>query len=352
MNRSRAKQLAVWKLILIDFAAIGLCFYVFNLFHHIIPVEGGGPIGQTASIASALADELPDSSLEDVFRLADALSGNALPTDAPSGDEQSVGTPQPTASIRQVGDFSDTFPSEGPANPAAAYRFYRDDNVQVIIEKGQKGKYFVYYAAEIWVRDISFLKSGFAKNKYGRGIHETVSTMAKKYKALLAISGDYYGARSNGAVIRNGYLYRDTQLRDVCVLYENGELKSYERENLDWDAVLAKNPYQAWSFGPPLVRNGEILEIGDHPVAKTNPRCAIGYYEPGHYVFVIVDGRQEGYSEGATLEQLARLMSELGCVEAYNLDGGQSAEMIFQNTTVSHPVKGGRAISDIIYIGG
>ena len=45
-------------------------------------------------------------------------------------------------------------------------------------------------------------------------------------------------------------------------------------------------------------------------------------------------------------------MIELGCVDAYNLDGGQSSMMIFQGQVIGQPYKGGREISDILYFGG
>ncbi len=43
---------------------------------------------------------------------------------------------------------------------------------------------------------------------------------------------------------------------------------------------------------------------------------------PYHYVIVVADGREEGYSEGLTLEELSQLMYDLNCIDAYNLDGG------------------------------
>ena len=118
------------------------------------------------------------------------------------------------------------------------------------------------------------------------------------------------------------------------------------------DAIIEKQPYQVWSFGPKLLENGEWITLDDHPLTRRNPRCAIGYYEPGHYVFVVVDGRQKGYSVGLTMTQLSKLMYNLGCKEAYNLDGGDTAVMIFDDEIVSQPSNGGRRISDIIYVGG
>ena len=72
----------------------------------------------------------------------------------------------------------------------------------------------------------------------------------------------------------------------------------------------------------------------------------------GHYIFVTVDGRNEGYSKGATLSELAAIMSDEGCMSAFNLDGGKSAMTYFNNSIVNAPDGGGRDLSDIIYIGG
>ncbi|MBR5095012.1 MAG: phosphodiester glycosidase family protein, partial [Oscillospiraceae bacterium] len=81
-----------------------------------------------------------------------------------------------------------------------------------------------------------------------------------------------------------------------------------------------------------------------------HPRTAIGYYEPGHYCFVVVDGRQWGHSDGAEIADLARLMESLGCTLAYNLDGGASSMMIFHGKTVDKPSNGGRYINDMLII--
>jgi exopolysaccharide biosynthesis protein len=52
-----------------------------------------------------------------------------------------------------------------------------------------------------------------------------------------------------------------------------------------------------------------------------------------------------------TLAQLATLFQDLGCKVAYNLDGGQTSEMVFNGKVVNHPYRGGRTTSDIIYVG-
>ena len=109
--------------------------------------------------------------------------------------------------------------------------------------------------------------------------------------------------------------------------------------------------WQAWEFGPSLLgENGEPLTAFPNSKVKVqNPRSVIGYYEPGHYCFVSVDGRQK-HSRGLRMEELAQLMSSLGCKAAYNLDGGESASMYWNGDIFNKPSDGGRAMADIIYI--
>lgn len=65
------------------------------------------------------------------------------------------------------------------------------------------------------------------------------------------------------------------------------------------------------------------------PPNTVDPRSAIGFDRDGRYVWwVVVDGRQPGFSEGMTLPETAALMAELGCVNALNLDGGGSSILL------------------------
>ena len=112
---------------------------------------------------------------------------------------------------------------------------------------------------------------------------------------------------------------------------------------------MESDPWQTWQFGPALLdENGEAKREFNSALYPPNPRCAIGYYEPGHYCFVVVDGRQERYSMGAHLRELSALMKKLGCKAAYNLDGGMSVQMYFNGAFQNH-TSGVRPIGDIIY---
>jgi exopolysaccharide biosynthesis protein len=109
----------------------------------------------------------------------------------------------------------------------------------------------------------------------------------------------------------------------------------------------------AFTFGPALVIDGELQTIynsyGFAPQDRA-PRVGIGQTGPLQYVLVVVDGRQEGYSRGITIKMLGEFMSGLGCLQAFNLDGGGSATLAFNGACYnSTSDKAERNISDIIY---
>lgn len=70
-----------------------------------------------------------------------------------------------------------------------------------------------------------------------------------------------------------------------------------------------------------LLRDGEIAS---GLPAAANPYTAVGVRADGSAVFYTIDGRQNGYSIGATYAQVAQRLQELGCVDAVALDGGGS----------------------------
>lgn len=76
---------------------------------------------------------------------------------------------------------------------------------------------------------------------------------------------------------------------------------------------------------------------------------AIGQTGPLEYVLVLAEGRTAD-SEGVTHQKLAEFMMELGCLQAFNLDGGNSATMVFNEGYYQHKTEGNeRAQSDMIY---
>ncbi|MDA0321228.1 MAG: phosphodiester glycosidase family protein [Verrucomicrobia bacterium] len=86
-----------------------------------------------------------------------------------------------------------------------------------------------------------------------------------------------------------------------------------------------------------LMQDGEITEQRSGPL---HPRSAVGYDAArSALVLVVVDGRQNGYSEGMTQIELANLMQELGCATALNLDGGGSSILLLADDSGALEVK-------------
>lgn len=236
---------------------------------------------------------------------------------------------------------------------------YSDSNTSITLKQ-----YRAYdsdiYVADVTVSDVSVLKTALANNTYGRNITDTTSNMAEENNAVLAINGDYYGARQAGYVIRNGNLYRNTSGdRDALVITKTGKFEFVSENETSAEELLQSGAYQVLSFGPVLLEDGEI-SVGENDevgmAMASNPRTAIGYLGNNHYVFVVSDGRTSE-SAGLSLYELATFMKELGVVDAYNLDGGGSSTMVFKGEIINNPTTNGhsnqeRAVSDIVYIGG
>ncbi|KNY27857.1 phosphodiester glycosidase family protein [Pseudobacteroides cellulosolvens] len=302
--------------------------------------------------------ELYDLSNDGVINMSDViiLAGNfnktatsatsiVKPTSTPT--IKSTPTPIPTVSTTaQVDDWN-----------------YKSATTNISIKKVQTGtgsSMITYFIADVKLSGDSTILSAFAKNTFGKNITETTSKMAKDNNAIFAVNGNYYGFRNDGIEIRNGKLYRNVPVRDCLILYKNGLMETANEKNISTTTLLSNGALQVVSFGPILVKSGTALttfvnmpsDQGATYLLPAHPRTGIGMVEPNHFIFIVVDGRSPRYSAGMTMIDFAKLFQDLGCKEAYNLDGGLSSTMYFNGRVVNMP--GGstteRAISDILYV--
>ena len=252
--------------------------------------------------------------------------------------------------------------AEAPAEASITGSSYTDDNISINIESYRENETTIY-VADVKVSSPEYLKTALAQGVYGKNIKEDTSAIAESVDAILAINGDYYGAREKGYVIKNGELYRSEAAsgREDLVIYRDGSFEIINEEDITAEELLANGAFNVLSFGPALVESGDVTvgvneEVGQ--AMSSNPRTAIGKVDENHYVFVVSDGRTEE-SAGLSLYELAEFMQGLGCETAYNLDGGGSSTMYFNGEVVNNPT-GGRAghgsgsersVSDIVYIG-
>ena len=276
-------------------------------------------------------------------------------------------TPTPFVTVSPV-PAAEATPSPDWQFPANAERFWSDGalflsdsyrspdltvTVKTVVDTVTFNRRVTYYVADIYVRDITAIRTESCMDDFTKTGHGSVERTAKRVNALIAISGDYYGARRDSLVIRNGEVYR-AGLRnnmDICLLLKDGTMETYRAGTISLSKILEKDVWQAWQFGPVLLKaNGDSrTSFPESTIFVRNPRCVIGYCEPGHYKFVVVDGRQKA-SRGVTLPELSQLMVSLGCAQAFNLDGGASAHFYWNDEIYSNPSGGGRQMSDIIYI--
>lgn len=255
------------------------------------------------------------------------------------GGQGSSGSTSSTSSGTVIGTYSDS----KSKITVTQYRAY-DSNI---------------YVADVEVTDGTSILSAFANNTYGRNITDTTSDMAEENNAVLAINGDYYGARQSGYVIRNGVVYRNQGSNgEDMVISKDGSLSFISESDTTTDSLIQKQAWQVLSFGPVLVENGEVAVTENDEVGMamaSNPRTAIGTVAKNHYLFVVSDGRTSE-SAGLSLYELANFIKSLGATNVYNLDGGGSSTMVFQGEVVNNPTTNGnkiseRAVSDILYIG-
>ena len=235
---------------------------------------------------------------------------------------------------------------------------YSDGNVIISISEVRAYDSTVY-VADVVLASPEYLQTAFANSTYGRNVTAKTSSIAENANAVLAINGDYYGARQSGYVIRNGVIYRSKSNRNAedLVIYQDGSFGIINESEISAQALLDNGAWNVLSFGPALLIDGEIAVSSGEEVGRamaSNPRTAIGIVDDLHYLFVVSDGRTNA-SEGLSLRELAQVLEELGAKTAYNLDGGGSSTMVFQGQVVNNPTSNGkriteRSVSDIVCI--
>ena len=334
-------------ILLLDLLALGACMITFALFHHVLPKAAEiRPI--TDPDRPAVFDhsgEDPDETEEE--RLA-RLTGEYLSV------KRYESSPLPARTV-----------SELPG--------YHGDGIDLFLRKVEYGlgeEKVTYYAADLFLDSVDLLHGSVAV-KDGKVSTDYVYNQATACNALFAVSGDYFKNSEVGLAIRDGILYRnETTKNDVCLLKYDGSMEIIHGYNKAYLDDIGRRVWQAWSFGPSLLDDdgNVITDNNDFNVHSTggtfhntnmesengvyakNPRNLIGCVEAGHYVIILVDGRDPGYSCGVTFLDESQLAYDEGCTVAYNLDGGRSAMMVFEGALVDKPYKDGRPISDIIYL--
>lgn len=335
----KKKTMALWKVILIDLLLLGVILVIFALFHHVLPKMISEYQWQQA-----------------MLNATEPIQTDPPETAAPNTEStQPLETEVPTEPDNRT-EWQKKFEEHFTEDVVIGDNSYTSQEISITIDtvsETVEGRKLTYYVADVYIASLDNFKTYTA---YGDiiyyGMQDAIG-MSKDVNAVFAVNGDYITVQKNGFLVRNGEVFVSDQNNSICVLYPDGSMEAYDRGSYNINDILEKEPQQVWSFGPKLLDdNGKAIEKFElaSGINGRHPRCAIGYYEPGHYCFIVVDGRQSDYSAGIEVADLAKIFEELGCKVAYNLDGGRSAVMMFQHEFYNRPFADGRELGDILYI--
>ena len=240
---------------------------------------------------------------------------------------------------------------------------YEDDSISVRLEHQEMDDGTQIHIARIRISDASQLRTAVGNpEKLGSTRGKTVGALARENHAVIAMNGDNYTDKPE----KTTFEYRMTQkirskanrTKDILIIDDQGDFHLFvQSEGIkEFPEELKRTGRKlvnAFTFGPAMVKDGQLLTLDDNygynPHGR-EPRAAIGQTGPLSYVMVIVSAKDRSGSSGFSQGKLAELMYSLGCEQAFNLDGGNSAEMVFGDQVIKGMPGGDeRTLSDIIY---
>ena len=291
------------------------------------------------SLFEQMDDEYDDSWDEGSLRLIDLLM--------PKASAEAAFEPLPFDTTAGRTPSANGYTSDG----------YEDESITLTLETIDLDQ-VMWRVARVRISHPSQLRTGLAGSP-GSSRVALISSMARKYNAVIAINANYMA----NDPVKTSFEYRMgervrakfNRTKDLLIIDENADFHLFVKSDKSDVKKFTDEGHQiinAFTFGPALVKDGAMLELdakyGYNPHGK-EPRMAIGQTGPLEYVLVLAEGRT-GDSEGVTQRELAEFMFSLGCLQAFNLDGGNSATMVFNGSYYQYKTSSNeRAQSDMIY---
>ena len=200
---------------------------------------------------------------------------------------------------------------------------------------------FTGYLLEI--PDPTRIKAATARDIEEKG--DTTSTIAMSNNAVAAINaggfhdpnGTGTGRLPYGVIVNEGKFLVGGDIEEKVPLVGLTKAGVLVAGTYSPQQMREMNVAEGVSFGPPLIMNGKKLVTDGDGGWGVAPRTAIGQRKDGTILYLVVDGRQPGYSIGATLLDIQNILFEQGAVVAANLDGGSSTTLYFNGKVVNKP---------------
>ena len=171
---------------------------------------------------------------------------------------------------------------------------------------------------------------------------ERVSDLVKDLGAIAGINaGGFYdpngkgnGAFPDGLTMHDGKLVHNNVGEKAVNIVGFNDQGKLILGNMTANQLVEKNMREVVTFEPNLIVNSNPMIKGDGGWGIA-PRTGIGQTADGTVIFVVIDGRQPTWSIGATLRDLMQVFEDYHAVNAVNLDGGSSSELVYNGKVMN-----------------
>ncbi len=259
---------------------------------------------------------------------ADDIAAEVLPLpEAVGGQLITIGEEDPL-----IGPHPECYAFRQGTNIAASYA---DPSVTVSIGYGRY-EATDYMYARVRIADASQMRTLMAAPLNSQR-QAPGPSLAKRARAVLAVNGDFCGGIDGGTVIRQGEVLRLSSRgnRDVLLVDKSGDFHILEKAVDEDILAFGDQAMHAFTFGPALIVDGEPRygyrdsDMSTHRAAQRTAICQTG---PLTYLIMTSAGPENTGNRGLKLDQFVTLLTTVApdIINAYNLDGGSSATLIFR----------------------
>jgi exopolysaccharide biosynthesis protein len=231
------------------------------------------------------------------------------------------------------------------------FSFATNQNLNIVEKKGKLIGYNIHAIAGRKKDTLTYFHSfdgafGISKNRTA-DVAWIYTDSSKKYP----YASEYAIPFMHDSVANHSFNYIDRNTSIVSGTYDGK--KGYSSSSFKkWKMETAVGG------GPVLVQNNKVQisnneerKFAGKAINDRHPRTAIGYTNDNKIIILVAEGRSETAS-GLTLTQEAKILVDLGCEEALNLDGGGSTCMLLNGKQTNKPSdkEGERAVPSVFII--
>lgn len=222
------------------------------------------------------------------------------------------------------------------------FKFNAREDQSLNLERIESPRYIGYI---LEIPDPRRIQVATAANIQEKG--DTTSNIAKMNGAVAAINGGGFhdpngtgtGRLPYGFILHDGeyIIGKDVGPDEDVDFVGFSKAGNLIAGNYDKTELGDMNAMEGITFGPPLIVDGKKMITEGDGGWGVGPRTAIGQRKDGTVLFLVIDGRQPGYSLGATLRDVQDVLYEKGAYIAANLDGGSSSTLYLNGKVVNKP---------------